>query len=111
MSVAVISRDREMRGVLARYLASAGFDVHECDELARPDSFTALVLLGDAIDRVRSWMELANAPRVVVVTSRPSALKDLRADHEERLSVLAAPAFGWEVVDALRGNPKDDPAA
>jgi hypothetical protein len=53
---------------------------------------------------VRSWIKLTRAPRVVVVTSRPAALRELLLAHTARLAVLAAPAFGWDVVDALRAN-------
>jgi hypothetical protein len=41
--------------------------------------------------------------RVVVVTSRPTALRELSISHNGRLVVLAAPAFGWDVADGLRG--------
>jgi hypothetical protein len=110
--LALVSSDLETRRRLAEYLTGAGFAVHECDELSIPGSFASLVLVsGHAADadalraRVRSWLKLASSPRVVVVTAKPSALKDLAALHGARLFVLAAPAFGWDVVDALRDNP------
>jgi hypothetical protein len=109
--VALVSGADDARAALADYLTNAGFEVHPCDDLAAPGAFAALVLIarpgdsGDAITgRVRSWMKQAKHPRVVVVTSRPRALVDLVASHGHRLHVLPAPAFGWDVVDALRAR-------
>jgi DNA-binding response OmpR family regulator len=110
LRVALVSADRETRTVLADYLRGAGFDVHACDELAVPSAFKALVLINDPdmasevlIAHVRTWLKLTKT-RVIVVTSRPTALKDLLVAHEDRLRVLAAPAFGWDLVDALRAT-------
>jgi hypothetical protein len=47
--------------------------------------------------------------RLVVVTSKPTALRDLVASHGDRLQVLPAPAFGWDLVDALRAVPPTRP--
>lgn len=94
--------------MLAGYLRGAGFDVHACDELSVPSAFAAIVLIGDregsgeALDQVRAWLKVAHPARVIVVTPKPTALKTLAAVHAGRLVVLAAPAFGWDVVDALR---------
>lgn len=110
--IALVSDDRPTRRALARYLTSAGFQVYECDELAGTASCSALVLLADlratadALDAlVCSWLALAKAQRIVVVTAKPHALTELLAMHAERLFVLAAPAFGWDLVDALRAAP------
>ncbi len=106
--VALVSVADDNRTAIATYLQSAGFDVHACEELALPRSFGALVLLGDkvagtdAVTCVRSWMKLTKSQRVVVVTSKPTGLRDLVATHPGRLFVLPAPVFGWELVDALR---------
>ena len=105
--VALVSEPGATRTALAAYLANAGFEVYECNELAVPSSFAALIAIGArAADRlladVRSWIKLTKSQRVVVVTSQPTAFKDLVAAHGERLHVLPAPAFGWELVDALR---------
>jgi len=114
--VALVSDANETRTALADYLTNAGFEVHECDELAVPSAFGSLVLIGrhgepnDAlIAIVRSWMKLAKTQRVVVITSKPKALTDLVASHGERLHVLAAPAFGWDLVDALRSSEPTRP--
>jgi hypothetical protein len=114
--IALVSLDTSSRGALAQYLRDAGFEVHEHDELAIPKSYSALILLaekdlpGDMLRaHVRTWIELARARRVIVVTARPAALKELRLRHGTRLAVLAAPAFGWEVVDLLRSEPAEDP--
>jgi hypothetical protein len=114
--VALISVAGAARSSLAGYLSSAGFDIHECDALAAPSSFGALVAVSardggtDALlADVRSWIKLTKTQRVVVVTSKPTAFKELLAAHGERLHVLAAPVFGWELVDALRSAESGRP--
>jgi hypothetical protein len=107
--IALVSTDTHARNTLATYLREIGFDVEESSELGVPGSFRAVVLIGRndaAVEtfaaRVRSWMRRTSTQRVVVVTSKPTALRELTVVHAERLIVLAAPAFGWDVVDALR---------
>jgi hypothetical protein len=109
--VALISVAGAHRTQVAAYLTGAGFDVHEYDQLDIPRSFHALVVLadeaagGDIVACVRSWMKPTKHQRIVIVTSQPAALRNLVAVHGDRLFVLAAPAFGWELVDALRWRP------
>lgn len=107
--IALVSSAGQARAALAGYLAGAGFEVHECDELAIPSSFGALVVISGPeasiaalVTGVRSWIKLTRIQRIVVVTSKPTAWKDLLVTHGERLTVLPAPVFGWEVVDVLR---------
>jgi hypothetical protein len=113
--VALVSIADDNRGAIAAYLRSSGFDVHECDDLPVPSSFGALVWLAggtagdDVVASVRSWLRLAKRQRIVVVTSQPAALRDVAGAHAERLLVLAAPVFGWELVDALRATPAPRP--
>lgn len=109
--LALVSEDGATQATLASYLRETGFEVHECAELALPTSFAALVLISqsetssDAIlAHIRSWLRLTRTQRVVVVTPKPAALKDLVLAHGDRLIVLPAPVFGWEVVDALRAT-------
>jgi hypothetical protein len=114
--IALIAPADETRAVLADYLTSAGFDVHACDELAVPSSFGALVVIGGPrtsterlVAGVRTWIKLTKIQRIVVVTSRPTAWRDLLATHGERLTVLPAPVFGWDLVDALRATEPTRP--
>jgi DNA-binding NtrC family response regulator len=113
--VALVAEDASIRSTLAEYLEQAGFDVHAYDELAVPSAYTALVLIDEhdnserLLTDVRSWMRLAKTQRVVVVTSKPGALKDLALSHGERLHILPAPAFGWDLVDALRAIAPSNP--
>lgn len=107
--VALVAPADDSRSRLAVYLRSVGFDVHECAELELPGAFTALVVISAydtasdvLVAEMRSWLRSAKSQRIVVVTAKPTALKDLVATHGERLRVLPAPAFGWDVVDALR---------
>lgn len=114
--IALVAEANETRGALATYLKSAGFDVHQCEELTMPSAFTALVLVGPHDESsesltaiVRSWMRISKLQRVVVVTSKPKALTGLVASYSERLRVLPAPAFGWDLVDALRWSERTSP--
>jgi hypothetical protein len=113
--VALVSEAGQARTVLAAYLESAGFDVHPCDELALPAAFTALVAISapdsseDLVACVRSWIELTRSQHVIVVTPKPTLFKQLIAASGDRLHVLPAPAFGWELVDALRSPPPTRP--
>jgi hypothetical protein len=112
--VALVAVASELRGALARYLVEAGFDVHAYDELTVAGSFGAVVWLaadaaGDPAARVRSWLRSTRPHRVVVVTERPAALRELVVAHPERVFVLPAPTFGWDLVDALRSAPTPRP--
>lgn len=113
-SVALVAAADDQRLALAHYLTAAGFDVHPCDELTVAGSFGAVVWLArDAVGgltaRVRRWLRSARPHRIVVVTGRPAMLRELSAAHPERLMVLPAPAFGWDLVDALRVAPTSGP--
>lgn len=107
--VALVSPAGDARSTLARYLTTAGFAVHEGDrpEIAR--SCTAVVAIDDGasdalVAEVRAWLKLTRLRRVVVVTAKPAALDELVAAYGDRLYVLPAPVFGWDVVDALRSS-------
>jgi hypothetical protein len=101
--VALISQADRERAQIAGYFAAAGFDVQVYEELAVTSGFHAVVLLAaDDPAAVRFALRAAKPQRILVVTSKPSAFDTLRAAHPDRLSVFAAPVFGWELVDALR---------
>ena len=114
-AIALVSADAQARAPLARYLEQAGFEVREQDAVVgRPPPVLVWLSERDAAaedvhGQVLAWLGdgeagAAGAERVIVVTSRPTALKDLVASHERRLVVLAAPVFGWQIVDALRAG-------
>jgi glycerophosphoryl diester phosphodiesterase len=110
--VAIVASTSDNRSTAAAYLKSAGFDVHVYVELAVPSSFDGLVLLDDddrVVAQVRSWIKASRSLRVIVVTAKPAALRELAATHPARLAVLAAPVFGWQLVDALRAKPESGP--
>ena len=113
-SVALVAIADDQRIALAHYLTGAGFDVHPCDELTVAGSCGAVVWLardaaGGMVARVRRWLRSARPHRIVVVTGRPAMLRDLAAAHPERLLVLPAPTFGWDLVDALRAASTSGP--
>lgn len=107
--VALVAGADEHRSDLTQYLANAGFEVHPCEALAVAASFGAVVWLAgdgahDLVARVRSWLRSTRPHRIVVVTFRPAALRALAAASPGRVVVLPAPAFGWDLVDALRSK-------
>lgn len=113
--IALVSRAHRDRSVLADYLRISGFDVHVCDELAITSSFRALILLGhemsadDLRTQIRGWMKSSRTHVIIIVTSKPAAIEELRALYNGRLFVFAAPVFGWDVVDALRATEPPRP--
>ncbi len=114
--VALVGRADPVRVQVARYLRDSGFDVLECDELALPQRFVGAVVMDDddssspnVHKRVQAWVHAGTPRRVVVVSPRPAGWKAIALAHPERLWVLAAPAFGWQIVDALRAASLDEP--
>ena len=108
--VALVGRADPVRVQLARYLRDSGFDVFECDELALPQRFARAVVMDDGESsppsvhkRVQAWISAGTPQRVVVVSPRPAGWSPIARAHPECVWVLAAPAFGWQIVDALRG--------
>lgn len=113
--VALVARAEQSRTQIAKYLRDGGYEVFECDDPATASQFARIVVVdeGEASEPTRacvqSWLHLATAPRVVVISSKPSAWKALSMAHSEDVYVFAAPAFGWEIVDALRAAPAVPP--
>lgn len=110
-SVALVGRPGPARLQLASYLRAGGFDVRECRDTTIPRTADGVVVVdekGAAASlrkRVQAWLAEVAQRRVVVVSTRPAAWKELVAAHAARLVVLAAPVFGWVIVDALRPRP------
>jgi hypothetical protein len=98
------------REQIARYLVERGYDVFPCEQLANATRFKAVVLLDSpegghaAIPQARGWLAASTTLRVVVVTAKPAGWRALALALGDRVVVLAAPAFGWEIVDALRAG-------
>ena len=109
-TVALVARADKSRTQLAKYLRDGGYEVFECEELATAGSYVGVVIVdADAAEsmraRVQTWLRGAKSPRVVVISSKPSSWKALSMAHSDHVYVLAAPSFGWEIVDALRATP------
>lgn len=108
VEIALVGRPGSARLQLAAYLRADGFAVRECRDTAIPRTADGVVVVdeqGAAASlrrRVQAWLAEVAKRRVVVVSTRPTAWKELVADHAARLVVLAAPVFGWVIVDALR---------
>ena len=103
-SVALVARANRSRRQLATYLRAGGYDVLECRDLATARSVAGVVVIDSAgaRERARAWLRLASSLRIVVISSKPSGWKTLAMAHRDDVYVLAAPAFGWQIVDALR---------
>lgn len=54
------------------------------------------------IDTVRLWMGTKQRLRAIVVSDRPAKLKEVSDGN--RVVLLPAPVFGWQLVDALRAD-------
>jgi hypothetical protein len=109
--VALVGRADPVRAQLAGYLRDSGFEVFECDELALLQRFAGAVVMDDGdsssatvLERVQAWIRAGTPHRVVVVSARPAGWRAISLAHPERVWVLAAPAFGWQIVDALRAS-------
>lgn len=109
-TVALVARADKSRTLIAKYLRDGGYEVFECDELAIAGQFVGVVIVdADANEsmrtRVQAWLRAAKSPRVVVISSKPSGWRALSMAHSDDVYVLAAPSFGWEILDALRAPP------
>ena len=92
-----------------RYLEDVGFMVQAFRTPVGAPREGTLVWLTDhasddrtVIDTVRGWLGQKGKLRAIVVTHRPVRLKQVAADLHGRVLLLAAPVFGWQLVDALR---------
>jgi hypothetical protein len=107
-AVALVAPATSARQRIAQYLRDRAYDVFEYDELSIARRFMGVVLLDTpdtgalAIAQVRSWIASTTALYVVVVTAKPTGWTTLAQAFRDHLAVLAAPAFAWEIVDALR---------
>jgi len=115
-SVALVARADAVRTQIANYLVAGGYQVFECEDLVSPGRFARVVIVDDpdgpvelVRTRVQAWNKIARPPRVVVISSKPALWKPLAFAHNDELFVLAAPAFGWEIVDALRAASPETP--
>lgn len=109
-AVALVARATKTRVQIAKYLRDGGYDVFECEEIAIATRFVGVVIVDDEPSEsmrthVQSWLRQGKSPRVVVISAKPSAWKAFSLAHSGHVYLFAAPAFSWEVVDALRAPP------
>lgn len=97
---------------LLRYLEDVGFVVRGFRTPRGAPREGTLVWLPERtsddrsiIDTVRIWLGAKPRLRAIVVTERPARLKQATDDGRGRVLLLAAPVFGWQLVDALRDEP------
>jgi hypothetical protein len=114
-AIALVSRANKAREEIATYLRGVGFDVFECEALTIASRFSGVVVIEEpppvAATRahVQAWIKLSRPPRVIVVSSKPATWKALSLAHSDHVFVIPAPAFGWDIVDALRAGPAEAP--
>lgn len=107
-TVALVSATQD--AALVKYLEAAGFEVASFRTPQRAPHRGVLVwlvdpALGDAavVATVEAWLGARAArSRAIVVSDRPARLQGVVASFPRRAVVLAAPVFGWQLVDALR---------
>ena len=111
--VAIVSANPETLDGLQSYLSSAGVrarctrDVAECAQFA-PATTTAFVLFPDDF----RWEQVARAigelrelrPQAlrVLVTSQPRRLQEVASADSD--VIVARPAWGWTILDAIRAH-------
>jgi len=110
--VTLVAPDDRSRTAVARYLERSGFEVR------RPrvnDTARTMVWLTDhdrdlseTADAITAWLGGHGSRRAVVVTPRPVVFRALRETHGRRLVIVPAPAFGWQIVDALWATHRGD---
>jgi hypothetical protein len=98
----------EPQDELARYLERFGFNVRPVRApLGAPREGTLVWIPTHTnertvIDTVRTWLGAKTKLRAIIVSDRPVRLKEASEDARGCVLVLAAPVFGWQLVDALR---------
>lgn len=97
---------------LVHYLEEAGFEVRPVrTPLGAPREGTLVWLTNESthdraiIDTVRRWLGTKRTVRAIIVSERPVRLREASGDALGRVLLLAAPVFGWQLVDALRDAP------
>jgi hypothetical protein len=113
--VTIIAGNPETVDGLQAYLQRAGVASHTTRSLADasmvPPASTAVVLFPDDFDaaevETRVSMLRTARPRllIVLVTSERQRLGAvMKAGAESAVVVFAKPAFGWSILDAIRGQ-------
>jgi hypothetical protein len=111
--VAVVAARRATRDELLTYLDGAGLPALGADALARlPAAVSEIVLFPDDIARAEVAAAIAKLRRarpqvlLVLVTAEPQRCAELVApiDGARTPLVMPKPAFGWQLVDALRAH-------
>jgi hypothetical protein len=104
--VVLVAPDDDVSRALAAYLQKAGFGVERARSAGRCTAVVRVVAEGtsrSALEAaVRAHLAAQQPHTIIVVTPQPAALEALARRYRGRLHVLPAPAFGWDIVDALR---------
>jgi NADPH:quinone reductase-like Zn-dependent oxidoreductase len=103
--VTLVASDAQNRAEISRYLQRSGFEVRRSRVSDERCTMVWLTEPGgdltEVIDTIIAWLAEGDLRCAIVVTMRPAAFRRLLEEGSGRLVVLPAPAFGWQIVDAL----------
>jgi hypothetical protein len=103
-TVALVARDPDTRARLTGHLLQAGFHMRD----AASDASQAVWVIDKEQDpqsiasEIRPWLHARAARHAVIITWRPTTVREAIGLDEARLSILIPPVFPWQLVDALR---------
>lgn len=107
-TVALVARDPDTRAHLIGYLEEAGFRVRDTADASQavwviekdqdPDTVASEIV---------PWLGARETRHAVIITWRPTTTRVAIGLVEARLSILIAPVFPWQLVDALRYREGD----
>ena len=102
-TVALVARDPDTRAHLTGYLEEAGFRVRDTADASQA---VWVIEKDQNLDAVASeivpWLGAHETRHAVIITWRPTTVRVAIGSVEARLSILIAPVFPWQLVDALR---------
>ncbi len=109
MSALVSLISTEPDEALECYLRDAGFEVQAFRApMAAPRRGTLVWLTRSNEDErlaagmLRRWLGAKAKLRAILVSDRPTRLREAADDARGRVRLLPAPVFGWQLVDCLR---------
>ncbi|MFO0615430.1 MAG: hypothetical protein U0414_22750 [Polyangiaceae bacterium] len=114
-SVVIVSRNAETIDALSKYLAGAGLRTEggaSVESLAREDAPTGWVLFPDDFPPEAVDASIERCPPtavLILVTSSPKRFAIRMSGADRRRVVLAKPAWGWAILDAIleRLDPRE----
>lgn len=114
LHVTIVSNNPETLDGLQAYFQRAGVGAHGTRRIASPalvqPSSSAVVLFPDdfgfdeVVDAITQLRRLRPEVLSIVVTRHPRRFESLDLDDRSALVVIAKPAWGWTILDTIRGH-------